>query len=51
MKKLLFIAFAMITICSVAQEDVTVNVIDFTTNKPVVGVEIIWGIGTGCWCW
>ena len=41
MKKLLFIAFAMITICTVAQEDVTVNVIDFTTNQPVVGVEII----------
>lgn len=40
MKKLLFIVFTMVTIRLIAQEDVTVNVIDFTTNLPVPGIEI-----------
>ena len=41
MKKLLFIAIAMWGIMVNAQEDVTVNVIDFTTNKAISNATII----------
>lgn len=41
MKKILFIALAMCGLMVHSQEDVTVNVIDFTTNQPIVNLTIL----------